>query len=161
MSESAKERGERRSIDFRRKVEDVMEAIEREMDENESIYPHNKGAISIAEISRRAGVHETTFHSPIQREFGNLVKAWLKDLKKKKIVGPGPIRKNMVERVAEWKKQYEGLAQSHRDTELLLQATEAELERLRIKYDLLSSKYETLLKVKGDGKVVSFLPNIS
>lgn len=161
MSETAKERGARRSNEFRLRVENAMALIEKEMAENEGIYPHNKGSINLAEISRRAGVHQTTFHSPIQREYGDTVKAWVNELKKRKFVGVGPVRRALSERIADWRAKYEGLAQSHRDTELLLQATEAELESVRTKLDLISSENAELKKSMSVGRIVQFFPKDS
>lgn len=158
IREKAKEQGALRSSEIRRKVEDAMKAITEEMAENEGIYPQNKGAVSAAEVARRAGVHPTTLFSPRQRELGNEVKAWVTSLKAEEVVGRGPVRRALAERISDWKNLYEGLAQSHRDSELQLQAAEAELERVRAELDNLTRAHTALRKLLSDGKVVPFLP---
>ena len=128
ISEKAKQRGAARSDAFRDQVRATMRLIEQEMGANEGIYPHNKGALSLAELARRADVHQTTLFSAKQREFGVEVKEWLDRVKTEQVVGRGPVRREMSSRVADWKRLYDGLAQAHRDTELALQQAQAELE---------------------------------
>ncbi len=108
-----------------------MTQIEAEMDANDGIYPQNGGAVSKAEVARRAGAHDTTFHSPKQAEFGTEVGDWVKRLKSRKAVSRGAVRRELSTRIADWKALYEGLQQSHRDTELDLQQTKSELAEMQ------------------------------
>jgi hypothetical protein len=129
IQERAAERGRERSSTFDEHVREVMATIEQEIAENNGIYPHNGGALSAAELARRAEVHITSFFSPKQKEtLGNDVRAWVKKIKASHVVGKVRVRREISERLEDWKTLYEGLKQSHRDTELALQQKEAELE---------------------------------
>jgi hypothetical protein len=154
----ALERGQQRSADTRVRVETAMRAIEQEMASNEGIYPSNKGAVSAAEVARRAGVHTTTFFSPKQRELGDTVRDWLKTLKERNVVGAGPVKRTLSDRVADWKDLYNRLAQSHRDTELELQQTEADLEKACERIDELTSERDALLNQLAKSEHSSVVP---
>lgn len=161
MKERALERGHQRSDDVRERVRSVMKTIEKEMDGNDGIYPHNKGALSSAEVARRANVHPTTLFSAKQRALGEEVKQWLETIKTRKVVGRGPVRRDLASRLADWRRLYDGLAQSHRDTELELQQTQADLERARMDTEGLKRENEQLkrlLDVASMRKVVTLQP---
>lgn len=160
----ALERGQQRSAETRRRVVAAMAAIEQEMTSNEGIYPHNGGAVSAAEVARRAGVHTTTFFSPKQRELGEEVRAWLESLKKRNAASVTAVKRSLAERIADWKALYEGLAQSHRDTELQLQQVEAELGQAREQLATVSHERDALteqLAKAGGGSVVPIRPKRS
>ncbi len=139
----------------------AMAAIEQEMATNDGIYPQNKGALSAAEVARRAGVHSTTFFSPKQRELGQEVRAWLESLKKRTPVGAGNVKRSLADRIADWKEMYDGLAQSHRDTELTLQQAEAELGLVREQLGAMTHERDMLreqLAKAGGSSVIPLLP---
>ncbi|MDQ0140970.1 hypothetical protein [Cupriavidus necator] len=164
IRERALERGQQRSAEVERRVREAMQTIEAEIDANDGIYPHNKGALSSAELARRADVHPTTFFSPKQRALGDEVKQWLEGIKARKVVGRGPVRRELATRIADWSRLFEGLAQSHRDTELELQQTQAELAQTR--EDLAKLQHENdhlkkLLSAAGNKKVVPLRPKKS
>jgi len=157
----ALERGQQRSAEIRSRVLAAMATIEQEMAANEGIYPHNGGAVSAAEVARRAEVHTTTFHSPKQRELGEEVRDWLEGLKKRHTISVATVKRSLAERISDWKELYEGLAQSHRDTELQLQQTEAELEQMRAQLAAVSGERDTLreqLAKASGGAVVPLRP---
>ena len=157
----ALERGQQRSADTRSRVETAMAAIEGEMAANDGIYPHNKGAVSAAEVARRAGVHPTTFFSPKQRELGQDVRDWLESLKKCNTVGVGAVKTSLTERVADWRAKHDKLAQSHRDTELKLQQAEAELGLVLERLGAVTHERDILreqLTKSGGSSVVPLLP---
>lgn len=159
---SALERGAQRSADVRTRVEAVIKAIEVEIAENGGIYPSNEGAVSAAEVARRAGVHPTTLYSKTQRGLGEAVQKWLKQLKKEKPIGRGPAKKSLTTRIADWKLLYEKLQQSHRDTELSLQQTQAELEEVRKAAEELKEQHAKLLSLigkSGVAKIALLRPN--
>lgn len=130
ITEQAKERGIKRSEKIREKVRAAISAIEREIEQNNGIYPHNHGALSSAEVARRAGIHPTTFFSPSQRELGAKVKHWLQS-KRPPELQTIRVRRDLRSRVADWKDLYNRLAQSHRDTELALHQALYELSGVR------------------------------
>lgn len=118
---AARKRGEKRTADVRARVKAAMSAIESEMAANEGIYPHRNGAVSAAEVARRAGIHPTSFFTEKLADLGSEVKHWLEGLKAEKVVGSTKAKKTLAARVSDWKRLYEALLQSHRDTELELQ----------------------------------------
>lgn len=146
IKQKALQKGQARSDDVEQRVRAVMTNIEKEMTDNDGIYPHNKGALSLAEVARRADIHPTTFHTAKQQTFGKEVKAWLDALKEEKVVGRGPVRRELADRVADWKQQYEGLQQAHRETELELQQVQAEWQQLQDELDKLRREHERVLK---------------
>lgn len=130
VDDPAKERGRKRSEHVRITVRAVLSTIEDEIRANSGVYPYNNGSLSSAEIARRAGIHPTTFFTAAQRSLGAEVKAWMKS-NAATHVASGPVRRNLQSRIADWKKLYNGLAQSHRDTELTLHQTLCELAEVR------------------------------
>lgn len=125
--QAAKKRGEKRTEDVRARVKATMAVIEKEMESNDGIYPHRNGALSAAEVARRAGIHPTSFFTDKLRDLGAEVKDWLAVLKREKVVGSVKVHKTLAARIEDWKKLYDGLLQSHRDTELELQETQHQL----------------------------------
>lgn len=153
--------GQRRSADIRSRVEAAMATIVQEIASNDGIYPHNKGAVSKAEVARRASVHETTLFSPKQRVLGEEVRDWIKALKKRNTIGAVAVKRSIADRIADWKELYNGLAQSHRDTELKLQQTEADLGVAREQLGAMANERDALraqLAKVGGASVVTLLP---
>ncbi|MBB5501645.1 hypothetical protein [Paraburkholderia sp. MM5384-R2] len=138
-----------------------MNGIDEEMARNGGVYPHNGGAVSAAEVARRAGIHETTFYTAKQRDLGKEVKAWISGLKATNVVGRVRLRRTVAERLQEWMENYKGLAQSHRDTELELQQVEADRDAALVELERLRNENATLrenLSVSAAGRVVGFPP---
>jgi hypothetical protein len=140
ISEGAKLRGQARSNDVGSRVRAVMKSIEQEMDENNGIYPHNKGAVSANEVARRAEIHPTTFFTAAQRQLGVEVKNWITSLKTRKIVGRVRVRRELATRISDWRQMYDALAASHHKTELDLQQSEAELVEARKEVEALKQQ---------------------
>lgn len=158
IQKRALERGAQRTEDIQQRVRKLLADIEDEMTRNGGVYPHNGGALSGAEVARRAGIHPTTLFSPKQRDLGAEVKQWLARVKDGKVVGRGRVRRELVDRISDWKALYDGLAQSHRDTELELQQTEANLEKARGEIKTLQATVDRLtaqLAALGGERVVS------
>ena len=161
IQKKALEKGAQRSDEIRVRVTAALRIVEVEIAGNEGIYPHNKGAVSLAEVARRADVHPTTFFGPKQREFGEEVKAWLKTLKTKETIGRGPVRRELTTRVADWARLYGNLQQSHRDSELDLQQCQAELaaaEKEVIRLQLENTRLQDLLEAVGSKKISPIRP---
>jgi len=142
--DAAKRRGEKRTEDVKARVRTTMTAIEKEMASNEGIYPHRNGALSSAEVARRAGIHPTSFFTEKLRDLGAEVKTWLDNLKTEKVVGSVKVNRTLAQRLSDWKRQYEGLLQSHRDTELELQETQHQLAQARRSIDDLEGQLASL-----------------
>ena len=103
IKERALERGKERSAEVEQRVRTMMATIEGEIADNEGIYPHNGGALSAAELARRVGIHSTTFFTDNQKELGSAVKAWVEKIKAANVVGRVPVRRNLSERLEDWK----------------------------------------------------------
>jgi triphosphoribosyl-dephospho-CoA synthetase len=148
-NQAARKRGAKRTADVRARVKDAISEIEKEMAANEGIYPHGKGALSAAEVARRAGIHPTSFFTEKLKDLGDEVRRWLLDLKKEKIVGSVKVGRALAERLRDWRQQYEGLLQSHRDTELDLQETQFQLTEARERIEALERQVARLQDAAG------------
>lgn len=112
------------------RVRSVLLTIQEEISNNGGIYPNNKGAVSMAEVARRAHIHPFTFHKPRYLELGKEVRAWLNTLKQGSVVGRMRVRKELGTRVLEWKQLYEDLLEAHRISETDLAHAQARLDEV-------------------------------
>lgn len=130
---AAARRGAERTAQMKLRVRQAMKDIRSDMQKNGGIYPHNGGAVSMAELARRADIDESTFYKkePANEALKKRAATWLKGLKTKETVGRMRVRKTLAERSEGWKTKYEALEQRHIRTELELQSQEAEAEKLR------------------------------
>ncbi|WP_127996163.1 hypothetical protein [Piscinibacter defluvii] len=159
--QAAQKRGEKRTEDVRARVKATMAAIEQEMASNDGIYPHRNGALSAAEVARRADIHPTSFYTDKLRTLGEEVRDWLDELKREKVVGSVKVKKSLATRIEDWKKLYEGLLQSHRDTELELQETQHQLSDAQKSIKELEQQKARLEQLAGESaskKVVPLRP---
>jgi len=159
--QAAKKRGAKRTEDVCSRVRATMASIEKEMEANEGIYPHKNGALSSAEVARRAGIHPTSFFTDKLRDLGGEVKDWLANLKREKVVGSVKAHRTLATRVGDWKKLYDGLLQSHRDTELELQEAEHQLSEAQKSIEELTRENARLKQRAADvasEKVVPLRP---
>lgn len=160
FKDGAKLRGEARSAQVSVKVHDAMGAIQREMKENEGVYPKNGGAVSMNEVARRAQISETTLFSPKQKALGQEVKAWVESLKKKEVVGRMRVRRTFYERAEDWRKKFLDAQDAHIATELELQDTKVLLEEAQEESAKLRAENTSLveqIRLGGTSKVTSFL----
>jgi hypothetical protein len=123
-------RGRVRTAEIKAKVLKALESIEREIENNQGIYPHNGGSLSKNEVARRAGVGKVTFFTPTQTELNTYVDNWLASLKNKEVIGRARVNASHAERAAAWKQKYEDLAQNHHVSELELQRALAEKDEV-------------------------------
>lgn len=148
MRAAALARGEREAEQNHERVRTVMKTIQKEMAGNDGIYPQNKGAVSLAEVARRAEIHPITFHKPRYRGLGEEVKAWLETLKQGSVVGRGRVRKELGTRVQEWRKLYEDLLEVHRISETDLEYAEAKLKEVLQENERLRQEVATQASLK-------------
>lgn len=134
---AAAKRGAAKTAKVHQNVDDAIRAIAAEMKTNGGIYPHNGGAVSMAEIARRAEVNEATFYKKDNVALKERVSLWLGSLKKKETVGRMRVRKTFQQRAEAWHKKYEALETRHGITELQFQQLQAEYEKLQRDYDAL------------------------
>ncbi|MBG1252322.1 hypothetical protein [Burkholderia pseudomallei] len=156
MSASALARYDTNAEATHERVRSVMKAIQEEMAAHEGIYPHNKGAVSQAEVARRAEIHPNTLHKARYVDLVQEVKDWLDTLKEGTVVGRMRVRKELGTRVQEWKKLYEDLRESHRITETdlahaneLLKEAQLENEKLRRRVSELTKQKVSPLRAEG------------
>ena len=87
MSERHKAAALKRGIERRsmisQRVDKAMRDITGEMQTNGGIYPNNGGAVSMAEIARRAGINESTFYKRDNIELKGRVALCLDTLRKR------------------------------------------------------------------------------
>ncbi|MEX3990930.1 hypothetical protein AB4Y35_09130 [Paraburkholderia sp. EG286A] len=138
------------------RVRAVMTTIQEEIAANEGIYPHNKGAVSLAEVARRAQIHPNTFHKDRYVELAGQVNDWLKTLKEGTVVGRMRVRKELGTRIQEWKQLYEELRETHRITETdlahaneLLKEAQHENEKLRRRVSELTKQKVSPLRAEN------------
>lgn len=128
---AAARRGAARTAQMEKQVTESMQAIHADMQANGGIYPHNGGAVSMAELARRAGISESSFYKKAPENLALKERAalWLDTLKKKETVGRMRVKKTFSQRAEDWKKKHDALQQRHICTELELQASKAEWEK--------------------------------
>lgn len=159
---AAARRGAARTAQMEQQVTDAMQAIHADMQSNGGIYPLNGGAVSMAELARRAGISESSFYKKEPDNLALKEKAvlWLDTLKKKETVGRMRVKKTLSQRAEDWKQKHDALQQRHICTELELQASKAEweVERKELTEKIATLKGENaalvnLLRSSGDRKV--------
>lgn len=135
MSEQHKaaaiKRGTERTAQMEQRVTDAMRAIQEDMQANGGIYPHNGGAVSMAELARRAEISESTLYKKDNTSLKKRATLWLDTLKKKETVGRMRVRKTHAQRAESWEQKYKALELRHIRTELELQSLQAEAQKLR------------------------------
>lgn len=134
---AALKRGAARTEKMFHQVEDAIRAIADEMAANDGVYPRNGGAVSMAELARRAGINEATFYKKDNTALKERASLWLEALKKKEAVGRMRVRKSFQQRAESWKEKYDALQNRHIITELQLQQLQAEHEKLQRDYGVL------------------------
>lgn len=126
-------RGAARTQRIKDQVTQGMHCIQADMQANGGIYPHNGGAVSMAELARRADISESSFYKKEPENIALRAHAvlWLDTLKKKETVGRMRVRKTFAQRAEDWKEKYRALEERHICTELELQSLEAQMQRLQ------------------------------
>ena len=140
---AAAKRGAARTEKTLRQVEDAIRGIADDMASNGGIYPHNGGAVSMAEIARRAGINEATLYKKDNTALKERAALWLVTLKKKETVGRMRVRKTFQQRAESSKEKYDALQNRHIITELDLQRLQSEHEKLQRDYDALLDQMRT------------------
>lgn len=126
-------RGTARTEKMEMAVKEAMRAIQTDMQANGGIYPENGGAVSMAELARRAGISESSFYKkePDNLALKDMANLWLDTLKKKETVGRMRVKKSLAQKAEDWQQKYHALEQRHIRTELELQSLEAQMHKLQ------------------------------
>lgn len=134
---AAAKRGAEKTAKVHRQVDDAIRAIAEEMQANGGIYPSNGGAVSMAELARRAGINEATLYKKSNAALKERAVLWLDALKKKETVGRVQVRRSYQECAEGWHEKYKALETRHGITELQFQQLQAQHEKLKREYDAL------------------------
>lgn len=138
----ATKRAAARKAALKEAVDGAMRAIVEDMKANQGIYPHNGGAVSMAELARRAGINESSFYKKQNVDLKESANLWLQQLQKKETIGRKRVRKHLKEVASDWKARYEAIDRDNIVTHLKLQALEA--ENLRLKEEVKSLREQLL-----------------
>lgn len=149
---AAAKRGAEKTAKVVQRLDDAIHAIADEMRTNGGIYPCNGGAVSMAEIARRARINESTLYKKSNAQLKERIFLWLDTLKKKETVGRIHVRKTFQQRAESWRERHDALQTRHAITELQFQQLQAELEQLRRDYDALLE----LVRITGKKKATHF-----
>lgn len=158
QKEAARLRGEARTAGVEARVREAMRTIEKEMADNQGIYPENGGAMSMNEVARRAKISLTTLFSPKQKELGKIVKAWVDSLKKKEVVGRRRVQRTVFERSEDWRNLFLALQDTHIATELDLQDAKVQLENAQQSLAEVTQKYDALREQFRDDVGIKVTP---
>jgi chromosome segregation ATPase len=146
----------------RARIKKAQAQIEREIEENEGIYPFNKGRVSQAELCRKAQIGMATLQGPVHRDTTRIeINGWLARLKTQMIHGHRRVRRTVTDRAEEWKQAFRELQDGWAVAELdfieqtaRIQELESELARMRQE---IATAQEELVRLKAaPEKVVRF-----
>lgn len=133
---AAIKRGSARNASLREAVDQAMRAIAEEMKGNDGIYPRNGGAVSMAELARRAGINESSLYKSQNVELKERATIWLRQLQQVETIGRKRVRRHMKEVLSDWKERFVALDSHNIVTHLRLQQLEA--ENLKLKEEALA-----------------------
>jgi chromosome segregation ATPase len=136
-------------------LEGMMQKIEEDIDDNECIYPYNKGKITVDELLRRAGKSPAYLqkNTPKIKALKLEVNAWIKRIKGQIASGAPSVRREVNERVKRSKKEAEEVRQAYAEAELELSRTLAELAKAKQTIDELEMQ-NTALRMRLTGQTV-------
>lgn len=141
-------RGAARTEKMGMAVKEAMRVIHADMQANGGIYPQNGGAVSMAELSRRAGISESSFYKkePENIALKDMANLWLDTLKKTESVGRMRVKKSLAQKAEDWQQKYHALEQRHLRTELELQSLAAQMHKLQKENAALADKISKQVK---------------
>lgn len=115
------------------KITCAMREIEIAIQRNAGVYPLNGGAVSVAELARRADISESSLYKkqPANISLRLQVLTWLEKLKGQDDITRTAVKKTASQRADEWKEKHDALMQRHIRTELELQSLEAQIQILQ------------------------------
>lgn len=147
LLDSAKER----TANVVSRLRQAMKDIEKDVDENEGIYPYNKGRIDQSEVCRRAGVSKVTLQGPSHKlTTKQEVDDWVTRQKTSAVVGARRVRRKVTERVEGWKAHHEKIANQYHLAELELVEARRRIKELENENAILRDELSKCAK----GKIV-------
>lgn len=141
-------------------LQELMRAIELEIDGNDGIYPYNDGKLTVDELLRRAGKSAAYLQKKIPKieALKKEVNEWIRRVKGQAAIGAPSVRKAVNERVNAAKQELTDLRQAYSESELLLTSVTAKLAEAAKKVDRLEQENADLLKKLAGKTVVEFKP---
>jgi len=135
-------------------VKKAMGDIANEIAENDGIYPHNHGRLSMAEVCRRSGVHEITMMGPAHRDTTRpMIFDWIKQTAFVK--GRVKVRNAITKRSDEANEKYRRIASQYQAMyQVEMPKRDAEIVRLQRRIVELEAE---ILQLQGEalrGQVV-------
>jgi len=114
------------------KLNAAMKSMAQEIQNNDGLYPFNKGRLSQAEVCRRADVDEGTLQNRNHKETTRrAVGAWLTNTKAGAISGSANIRKTVTARVDKARTDEKLIATNYHIARLELQDARRDIKRLQ------------------------------
>lgn len=143
-----------RSGRVRISIERALKKIEQEMEEADGIYPGNGGRLSVAEVSRRAGVSSITLYGKNHRTTTlAMVRSWIGIQERTGRATRRGAKRSAAERVLEWKRRYNDIAASYkRMYSIEIVQRDAKIESLQKEVERL--KAQVACSDQSSGKVV-------
>jgi hypothetical protein len=119
-----------------------MEAIEKDIEDNDGLYPFNNGRLSLAEVCRRASIHKITLQGEKHKSTTRVViKEWIEKLDKLSVVGAKSVRKRVTATADEWRSRYLAVAQKYNEMYAIhLVSMQKELEEANSRISELESE---------------------
>lgn len=125
------ESAEKKRVATVKKLTDAMKAIELDIHANDNLYPFNAGAVTQAEVCRRAGISKTLLQAPAHKTSTKvMVDTWVAELKNRLITGRKNVRRAVTARADDWKEQHEYLRSSYHIDMLKLEEAQAQIRKL-------------------------------
>ena len=135
-----------RSTDVVDKLRRAMSVMEREISDNDGLYPENHGRINAAEVCRRASVSPVTLHTAVHRETTRKIVAdWLENVRSRAVTGAVAVRLTVTGRADAWKKAHTELSSFYHLDQLELVNARAELIEAQARIHRLEQANEALL----------------
>lgn len=145
ISEALRNKGKSRTNNFVDKITTAMRVIEIEIEQNEGLYPG--GALNIAELCRRADVNDTTLYNPTHKEKTlPFVDKWLKLVLRKMYKGSKAVRKEITNRVEDWKERHAKVATHYHICNIELENRNDEIAILKKKIEALEAE---VIRLRG------------
>lgn len=127
-------------------VKTAMSMIEREIAENEGIYPRNGGRLTMAEVCRRSGVHQITMMGKAHRDTTRpMIVRWIQGLK---LIGDSiAIRGTVTKRADAAREEYRKIASQFQAMyQVEIPRRDREIEQLRLRISQLEADNSLLLQ---------------
>lgn len=111
------------------RLQKAMDAIEVEIEQNDGLYPYNRGSINQAEVCRRAGIKNVTLqgkaHKTSTKEW---VDKWVSRVRVGIVKGSRNVRRKVTDRAESWKEAHRQIADAYHIDQLKAQKRIKELE---------------------------------